>query len=487
MDSQDAIQLPNYKQMGDTQQVNERLEREDDQDWKKQAPQEDGRVIKTGHVLRIQEIRVMPIQATLDGNDLLHQKSPGVKRGMTIMSSERIEGKQDRMSILPEDDDHREQNQGDSTTSKKEVTTKAHNKLHDDVGDEEYHGCMSRTRRQSVERLPHSEADQGVDLPYKRIKTSESSEQQEDFHSCLPVSAVFPVTSSRAVTVTHQESRREEQSHSQQVFQTRTETTANNHRNREEEEGLLSDKMSSESPTVIIMSGSVGLPCASSLLSRKYIPEHIPCLRRNGDLSSSQRHSSSAKKMTTTADLMTVEETASQEQETSSSKDSSEDVTVSSSSLLLHSPSYASSSLPSSSSSTKMTGHEETQETVKTIPAGNASKTEIQEQESQEDGKEDPSAATTTVDDNEGPLKLFVGQIPRDWHESDCRQMFESEMGFNVETITVLRDKKTGLSRGECIPFSSCNLSCLVFFDVSPKRFPSSWKILCHVSFLDAL
>lgn len=45
-------------------------------------------------------------------------------------------------------------------------------------------------------------------------------------------------------------------------------------------------------------------------------------------------------------------------------------------------------------------------------------------------------------------IKMFVGQIPRDWSEVECRQLF-SEFG-EISSLNVLRDKQTGLSRGCC-------------------------------------
>ncbi|CAG2102561.1 unnamed protein product [Medioppia subpectinata] len=45
-------------------------------------------------------------------------------------------------------------------------------------------------------------------------------------------------------------------------------------------------------------------------------------------------------------------------------------------------------------------------------------------------------------------IKMFVGQIPRDWTESDCRRLFE-EFG-EIHSINVLRDKQSGQSRGCC-------------------------------------
>jgi bruno len=44
-------------------------------------------------------------------------------------------------------------------------------------------------------------------------------------------------------------------------------------------------------------------------------------------------------------------------------------------------------------------------------------------------------------------IKMFVGQVPRSMDEALLREMFE-EFG-RVHTINVLRDKSTGLSKGE--------------------------------------
>lgn len=49
-------------------------------------------------------------------------------------------------------------------------------------------------------------------------------------------------------------------------------------------------------------------------------------------------------------------------------------------------------------------------------------------------------------------IKMFVGQVPRSMDEAQLREMFE-EFG-RVHTINVLRDKSTGLSKGE----SRCSL-----------------------------
>lgn len=44
-------------------------------------------------------------------------------------------------------------------------------------------------------------------------------------------------------------------------------------------------------------------------------------------------------------------------------------------------------------------------------------------------------------------IKMFVGQIPRNWDENDLRKLFD-EFG-PVHQINVLRDKITGQSRGK--------------------------------------
>lgn len=45
-------------------------------------------------------------------------------------------------------------------------------------------------------------------------------------------------------------------------------------------------------------------------------------------------------------------------------------------------------------------------------------------------------------------IKMFVGQIPRDWTETECRNLF-LEFG-EIYSLNVLRDKGTGSSRGCC-------------------------------------
>ncbi|XP_074599334.1 CUGBP Elav-like family member 2 isoform X2 [Brevipalpus obovatus] len=45
-------------------------------------------------------------------------------------------------------------------------------------------------------------------------------------------------------------------------------------------------------------------------------------------------------------------------------------------------------------------------------------------------------------------IKMFVGQIPRDWDETNCRNLLE-EYG-DIHSLNILRDKKTAVSRGCC-------------------------------------
>lgn len=56
--------------------------------------------------------------------------------------------------------------------------------------------------------------------------------------------------------------------------------------------------------------------------------------------------------------------------------------------------------------------------------------------------------ATTTREPEPDAIKMFVGQIPRDWTEAECKKLFE-EYG-DIYSVNVLRDKTSGLSRGCC-------------------------------------
>lgn len=56
-------------------------------------------------------------------------------------------------------------------------------------------------------------------------------------------------------------------------------------------------------------------------------------------------------------------------------------------------------------------------------------------------------------------IKMFVGQIPRNWDENDLRKLFD-EFG-PVHQINVLRDKVTGHSRGCCFVTFYCRKSAV--------------------------
>lgn len=72
------------------------------------------------------------------------------------------------------------------------------------------------------------------------------------------------------------------------------------------------------------------------------------------------------------------------------------------------------------------------------------------------------ASETNSATDNEAPInpkdklrlpdadaiKMFVGQISKDWDETNCRKLFE-EFG-EIHTLRVLRDKETNQSRGCC-------------------------------------
>lgn len=59
-------------------------------------------------------------------------------------------------------------------------------------------------------------------------------------------------------------------------------------------------------------------------------------------------------------------------------------------------------------------------------------------------------------------IKMFVGQVPRSMDEAQLREMFE-EFG-RVHTINVLRDKSTGLSKGEYRSHHAANdINCIKF------------------------
>lgn len=62
-----------------------------------------------------------------------------------------------------------------------------------------------------------------------------------------------------------------------------------------------------------------------------------------------------------------------------------------------------------------------------------------------------PSSMTNGTSQREpdpNAIKMFVGQIPRDWTEVECRSLFE-QFG-ELYSLNILKDKTTGTSRGCC-------------------------------------
>lgn len=354
----------------------------------------------------------------------------GVKR---IMRSDVFEEeeKQDRMSILP--DHHQEQNHEETSRiesamikkrTRETTSTTAYDADHDvdaDAG-HDYEGegrILLQSQEKEVIQLPHHLHPQQQS---KRIKREESSEQDFSFQS-------IPVT--------------QQQSSKQQVFVSPTLSSFTG----EEEKGILSpNKMSSESSSAVTIMSRSAVGFQENVGARKYIEEEkeVPT------------DSSAFNKKMTTTDLMTGgDEEGKEEKEDQGRQENDEhekevgegkrtqDITSSpSSSMLL-------SLFPSSSPSSSTTTHEDN-----IIPETNPDPQDSREREGQEneirEDKRQEDSTSTTNDETNSPLKLFVGQIPREWNDDDCRQMFESETGFNVMNISVLRDKKTGQSRGEC-------------------------------------
>ncbi|CAB3405634.1 unnamed protein product [Caenorhabditis bovis] len=59
-----------------------------------------------------------------------------------------------------------------------------------------------------------------------------------------------------------------------------------------------------------------------------------------------------------------------------------------------------------------------------------------------------PTSAASTSEPDADAIKMFVGQIPRHWNETDCRRLFETY--GPVFSCNILRDKSTQSSKGCC-------------------------------------
>lgn len=87
-------------------------------------------------------------------------------------------------------------------------------------------------------------------------------------------------------------------------------------------------------------------------------------------------------------------------------------------------------------------------------------------------------------------IKMFVGQVPRSMDEAQLKEMFE-EFG-RVHQINVLRDKVTGLSKGEyshfshiCLPASTVtNRSCCTLSKVISLVENLQYGVWCDVCLL---
>lgn len=76
-----------------------------------------------------------------------------------------------------------------------------------------------------------------------------------------------------------------------------------------------------------------------------------------------------------------------------------------------------------------------------------------------------PTECSSSCSATEGLVKLFIGQIPRHLTEEHLRPMFE-QFG-SIYEFSVLKDKFTGMHKGQCLLVNSasvCNLTSYIVF-----------------------
>lgn len=71
---------------------------------------------------------------------------------------------------------------------------------------------------------------------------------------------------------------------------------------------------------------------------------------------------------------------------------------------------------------------------------------------------------------DEDALRMFVGQIPRDWSENDCRKLLEP-FG-EIYSLNVLKEKFTGKSEGNAKVIVSVRFGSKLFFFASKFSSP---------------
>lgn len=82
------------------------------------------------------------------------------------------------------------------------------------------------------------------------------------------------------------------------------------------------------------------------------------------------------------------------------------------------------------------------------INSGNNNSQLVLDSSASSTGSQGSTSSASSREPDPDAIKMFVGQIPRDWGEGECRKLF-STYG-DIYSLNVLRDKTTGVSRGCC-------------------------------------